>query len=115
MTSTESAKERRDTGMARAINRADRQEPEFSGCASRFLAEFAKSARKPFLIEEVSRAYAEKNLPPPPDGRAWGSIVKNAARDALIRRAGFGPAKSSNLAPKPLWELVRPSSDGGAA
>ena len=106
---------RRDVGIERAVNRADRACPFWSDEAYEHLLdfcmllklpeakEFGLSHRTSFLAETV-RDFAEKRgLVPPPDERSWGAVMRRAARNNLIRRIGYAPARSSNLSPKCLW------------
>jgi hypothetical protein len=96
------AEVRRDIGMERAVEHADRKEPDWSAQAMAALLDFVMVyADMPFLAEEV-RAHADW-IPPPPDGRAWGAVFQRAAREGHIVRLGYAPAKSSNLSPKVLW------------
>ena len=57
-----------------------------------------------FLAEEVRNFATGLDLPP--DGRAWGVVFRSAAREGLIVKAGYAPAKSSNLSPKVLWRVA---------
>ena len=111
----EQAAARRDTGMERAVARADRAVEFWSEDAYAFVFEICSMLKSPkakehglssattFLTEDV-RAYAEKRgLTPPPDQRAWGAVMQRAAKHGLIRRIGYMPARSSNLSPKALW------------
>jgi hypothetical protein len=94
---------RRDTGIRRAADHAERETPGWGHGALAFLRGFAAGATGPFLAEDVAAAYIDRGLPPPPDGRAWGSVFQRAARRGVIRRIGYAPARSSNGSPKPLW------------
>ena len=67
-----------------------------------YVVGFARFKGAAFLAEEA-RIYAEGFVDSPHDGRAWGAVFKVAAKRGLIRRDGFGMARSSNMSPKPLW------------
>ena len=96
---------RRDFGIERAIDHADRTDVFWSDTAYAHVMEFCR-VQKAFLTEEA-RAFAEsRGLNPPPDGRAWGAVMRRAAKNGLIQRIGYKPAKSSNLSPKCLWGAV---------
>jgi hypothetical protein len=98
------AMERRDVGMARAVDHANAVESEWSGQAIGMLTAFAAEVGRPFLIEEA-RAWAEAHgLPTPPDARSWGAVTKRASAKQRIRKVGFGAAASSNNSPKVKWE-----------
>ena len=93
----------RDSGIERAAEKAERIEPGWIDAAVGHVLTFAlKRWPEPFLAEDV-RAYAEGlGLPQPTDGRAWGHVLKAAAKRGIVTRAGFGASKSSNLSPKVL-------------
>lgn len=100
------AMDRRDLGVQRAADHANRVESEWTGQAIGFLTTFAHDIGRPFLIEEA-RAWAEsKGCPPPPDARAWGSVARRCAAKKRIEKCGYGPAASSNCSPKVLWKLT---------
>jgi len=94
----------RDSGIERAAEKAERVEPGWIEAAIGHVAEFARLRwPEPFLAENA-REWAEiHGLPQPTDGRAWGHVLKAAAKRGIVTRAGFGASKSSNLSPKVLW------------
>ena len=56
-----------------------------------------------FLTEDV-RAMAEADgFASAPDGRAWGAVMRAAARKGIVIANGYAPAKSSNCSAKVLW------------
>lgn len=67
----------------------------------------------PFLAEDVRQALAEE-IGEPHDLRAWGQVMRLAAKRGLIEKHGYAPARSSNLSPKVLWAAKRPPSVGAA-
>jgi hypothetical protein len=99
------ARARRDDGMSRAVEHADRVEPTWSDRAFNVLREYALTHAEPFLIERVVEA-SKATLHAPTDKRAWGAVVQRARRAELIERAGYAPAATSNCSPKPLWKRV---------
>lgn len=100
---------RRDTGMARAIDKAERDNEGWSDAAIEAVKKFCKAhgAGHQFLTEDV-RLYAEtlEIIEKPENERAWGAVMQQAARDEIIRKVGYAPACSSNLSPKVLWGVV---------
>lgn len=108
MISRKDAADRRDVGIARAEDRANRDHIQWSEEAEAAVRLYCvQHPRKQFLTEDV-RAWAESMglVSQPENGRAWGAVIQRCARLGLIRRVGYAPAKSSNLSPKPLWEAV---------
>ena len=105
MNSKEAAEVRRDTGMAKSTDHADRERPNWSLRAAHTLYEYAQKHRgEKFLAEEV-RAWGEAKMlvSSAPTNKAWGSVFKEGAKLGVIRKVGYAPAKSSNLSPKCLW------------
>lgn len=98
---------KRDIGIERAGEHAEVESPSWITRAASFIADFAVDYAKPFLIEDVIPFALARGLPAPPDGRAWGAAAQRARRDGFIRRAGYAPAKTSNLSPKVQW-IVAP-------
>jgi hypothetical protein len=103
------ARERRDTGMQRAADHANRVEPEWSDKAYRLAVKMFEIRDASFLAEDVVRSLAGV-IPDPPDKRAWGHIFQRAARNGVIEKIGYAPAATSNCSPKVLWRRVRSES-----
>lgn len=91
---------RRDLGIERAGSHAGEA---WKRRARGYLLEYLVGRAGPFMAEDV-RDFAEgRGLDVPPDGRAWGAVFQAAARERLIRKLGYAPARSSNLSPKVQW------------
>jgi len=99
------AERKRDTGMAQAVDHADRVNSEWSIRAAHALYDYCQAHRgQNFLCEDMRRwAEAKMLVSEPPSNKAWGSIFKEAAKAGTLRKVGFAAAKSSNLSPKTLW------------
>lgn len=99
------AKERANTGMRRAADRACRKtDPLWVETAVLFLASFAREqGGKQFTIEQARTALAGK-VADPPDGRAWGQVTRMARDRKIIVQVGIAPAASSNGSLKPAYE-----------
>lgn len=97
------ARARRDDGITRAIDHAEAARQGWKKRAHGYLLEFLTTRRlgDTFLAEDVRQFAA--GLDAPPDGRAWGWVFQDASRRGFIVKAGYAPAKSSNLSPKVLW------------
>ncbi len=102
MKTVKSAEHDRDTGMERAIDHAEREILDWGQGAHAVLMTVAANMPA-FLAEDVVAASKSHGLAPPPDGRAWGAVVRRAALKGLIHKIGYAPARSSNLSPKCLW------------
>lgn len=96
------AEQRRDHGIQRAVDHAEREQEGWTDFALSLLRFYASRQSDPFLAEQFVE-HCTGLIALPPDGRAWGGVFKRAARLGIIRRVGYAPAKSSNLAPKCTW------------
>jgi hypothetical protein len=96
----------RDIGMALSEQKANRDSEGWSDRACACVAVFIKASQYegPFLIEDV-RGWSEywNLIDPPENARAWGAVARRCAKDGIIRKAGYLPARSSNCSPKTAW------------
>lgn len=98
------AEQRRDIGIERSGQHAERIEPDWIDSTVEMIGRYCRIHTGPFLAEDV-RSFADvRRHPAPPDGRAWGAAMKRAKSKGMIRSIGFAPANSSNRSPKVLWE-----------
>lgn len=102
----ELARARRDLGIARAADHADRVSPEWKAKALAQVKAYA--ALHPHFLAEHARGFAEANgLPAAVEPRAWGNVMRCAAFAGFIVADGYAPANSSNRSPKTLWRSSR--------
>lgn len=90
----------RDEGIQRAVDHADRIEPSWSEQARWFALRFFKECEMSpvgVTTEDLREAAIAAGIPAPPDGRAWGGIVRALARRGLIRRIGFATARDPKV------------------
>jgi hypothetical protein len=87
-----------------AAERAERTEPGWVDQAVDLLGTWARRQREPFTIERARLAIA-KDLPEPPDGRAWGQVTLTAKRRGVIVQVPrlYLPAASSHGSPKAAY------------
>lgn len=83
----------RDQGIAKAVNHAEKENPNWKEKAFQFLCDYIKGHSE-FMIEEVREA-SEGIVPIAPSSRAWGSIAVRAARSGLITRTGYRSVKNA--------------------
>ena len=97
------ARKRRDAGIERVERGAGEKWLEE---AATYIRHYAGMLRTGFLVEDVADRWAAAKMPAPRDARAWGGAVRRAARAGWIKRAGYAPARTSNLSPKVLWVVA---------
>lgn len=97
----------RDRGAQQAVDHANAVESEWSGQALGLLVAYAIAHPGPFLTEDA-RPWAEaQGLPPPPDPRAWGQVVKRARAKGRLRKTGEFAISRVSKSPKPLWTYAQ--------
>ena len=96
------AQRKGDLGMTRAVERADRVEPDWSARAYEALVAYALQCHE-FTAEEARVSIHNFGLPLPPDGRAWGAVFKRAAAESLIIKIGYAPRHCGNMTPTIVW------------
>lgn len=96
------AKQRRESGMRRAVEHADAVHENWCEKAMQQLRVFvAQRQGAPFLIEDF-RLWAQFRVPTPPAGGAWGPVVMRAAKSGWVRKS-TETRMGKNGSPKPLW------------
>jgi hypothetical protein len=98
----------REEGMARAVLRADCDSPRWSDHALTIVKAWCRIHKGERAIAEVIIAYAHDTcgLPKPADTRAWGGVIKRAAREGRLLARGFTSEGTNNSSPKILWEAA---------
>ncbi len=89
-----------------AADHANAVHPGWSEQAYGFLKEYIKTNRS-FMTEDVR--YASQGIVPiPPHLRAWGSVIKKAAKECLIKHARYEQVKtaSSHRAMASVWHTI---------
>lgn len=103
----EAAETRRDDGITRAVAHAEANHKSWLERGVGLLRLYVvKQNGKNFLSEDfvvwLHHDYPI-SFPKPPDARAYGGIIRSAARANMIERVGYAPAKTSNCSPKCVW------------
>lgn len=96
------ARARRDDGIARAVDHAETVKVGWQREAFERFRRYAER-HEVFLTEDVLEANPDFTVPPQCDKRAWGAVARAAAKQGIVAKEGYAPAKTSNLSPKPLW------------
>lgn len=77
-----------EAGIQQAVDNADARTPEWSAKAYSLLEKFLIFRTGAFRCEEF-RQWCEGRLMPPPHDRAFGGVIRMAARNKIIRQVGF--------------------------
>ena len=103
------ARTKRDLGIQRSIDKANRDRPNWSEDAMLALEVFcvAHGSGHRFMTEHVREYVTETRIVDEPvNDKAWGAVMQRAAKNGLIKKVGYAPSKSSNLSPKVLWGVA---------
>jgi hypothetical protein len=98
------ARARAEYGLERVETSAESASPGWCDQACERLRRFAAGQGGLFTVELARMAF-EKDLPPPPDLRAWGVVARMAASRGFIERVKgvTFAAESSNGSEKPCY------------
>lgn len=96
------AEARAVVGMTRAAEKAERREPGWRANAVEAVRLYAATHRH-FMAEDVLRVFP---APEEADARAFGAVMREAARLGFIVADGFAPAATSNGSPKVRWKSL---------
>lgn len=88
------ARVRRDAGMSRSVQHADRVTPGWQDDALEAFKAFARKHRN-FTTEQAR--IASPNVPTPPDKRAWGHVARRACKEGIVRKVGVVQAQSPTV------------------
>lgn len=94
------------TGMSRALEHAEQEEPGWGDVALLFLKKYAREHAEPFTALDVRTAAAEWGLSEPPTPKAFGSVFQRAAREGVIKKIGYAPHAERHASPTVLWRTV---------
>lgn len=88
------AKARRDRGMARAVEHANRTQPGWQDLALDAFRAYAVT-HPSFTTEQVRTA--STSVQQPPDKRAWGHVARRACKEGIVQKIGMVQAKSPTV------------------
>lgn len=99
------AREARDDGMARVAAAVERVMPRWYDLAMEAVRQYALKHDQ--FMCEAARADAEaKGLKKPHEKRAWGNVMRNAARAGYVTKVGLSYASDPkvHMNPAGLWK-----------
>lgn len=108
--SKKDAAHRRDVGMGRAEDHAERVTENWRETGDDALEQYLRErGDESFLSEHFIEWTRKHEVPQPPDARAWGSVVRAARMAGRIEQIGAAPAATSNLGLKIVWKQRKAS------
>lgn len=105
-TDRQDATKRRDNGMSRATEHANRVHGDWFDQAATMLLLYIQQHRgREFMAEGVREWAAQNGMPNPPDLRAWGGVFNRASRDGVIRHVRYSRqfSPTCHCSPKSVW------------
>jgi len=101
----------RDEGIEMAVNHADAfYRPDafiWRDIAYDFLVKVSKWYAGVWQVEDIRKLAEDKNIPVPPDSRAWGGVIRRAAAAGLVEKVGV-QSKASTICHRgfaSLWQF----------
>lgn len=90
--------------IQRAVEKADKDCPEWSEQAYTFLKEYAEINAE-FMVEDV-RAASHGIVPEPKNKKAWGGVIRRAAFEGIVYKGGIRNVKNikAHLTPAHYWK-----------
>lgn len=99
------ARAARDEGIARAVDKAEREIEGWSDLALKYIRLYASQHRgERFIGLDVRLASISYGLIQPSNPKAWGGPLKRASTLGIIRRVGAAPDPNRHCNLVPLWE-----------
>lgn len=97
----ERARQERDAGMQRSVQKAERIDDEWPEVAYSFLTRYART-HEFFQGWEVTRDAKAMGYGAPTDDRAWGAIYRRALQDGVMVVHGVGrnPNRHASICPR---------------
>lgn len=106
------AAQRRDEAIEAGLSHADRVKAEWRKWAYDYFKGLVALTTSPFMAEDlIEKATAEGIWSPAPDPRHYGGIIRMLAKDKVIVKIGYAPARTSNCSPKCLWQRAETASE----
>lgn len=77
--------------------------PGWTECAHEYLRRFLQTHHDAFLGEQYIWWSTHEGLAAPADKRAFGAVLRDAARRGVIRKTGKYSTATKNCSAKPVW------------
>lgn len=101
------ARERCETGIAKATEHAESDSPGWSDHAYALLRQFALQETTPWTCEQFRVWAYSRGLNKPDNERCFGSVTRRALSAKFVEKAGYAPAASSNGSIKPTYRWAQ--------
>jgi hypothetical protein len=93
--------------MTQALEKAERQLPEWGMRALDFLRRYAAQEPRFTAFMVVAKAELDKTFPAPANDKAWGRVFQVAAHNGVIRNSGsYMPHPKRHACPAIVWESL---------
>jgi hypothetical protein len=105
------AHEKAESGMRRSLEHAEAESPGWSELAFKFVRLFwSQRGDKQCVGRDIVLAAKEYGLIQPPTDKAWGAVLKRAAKAGVMVRVGTAKDTNRHGNLVPLWAAAK---DGG--
>lgn len=102
---TPTAHEAAEQGMQAAVDHADAEQPNWSDDALDMVRIYFGQHTEG-MVEDI-RAFAEsRGFTPAPSARAWGPVIRTAAREGIVVSKGYAEVKNpkAHKTPATVWQ-----------
>jgi len=97
------ARAKRDDGMGRALDHAERDVPTWGEQALAYLRCYAETHDRFPAWFVTHAAELTGAVPTPPTLKSWGAILAKAARDGWLKNDGYTQHPQRHASPTPIW------------
>lgn len=110
--SSKQARSARDGGIKQAVDHAEEETPGWSdrayGMIEDYLTRGDVAHGRAFTAEDIRDHARILGLPTPPHLRSWGSVMRRAARDGIIRKVGIVESRAAHCHCSHVgaWQMV---------
>lgn len=97
----------RDQGMQRALEHAEEDVKHWGDLAYTFLVSWCRTQADLFTGEDITDASKDRKLIQPATDKAWGQVIRRAARRGIIVKVdNEGVRSKGHTSPCPRWRSM---------